>query len=213
MLTHTIQSDYTSKQKTMNEKNFGLTADEFQSLRERLQEQGDETLIKHIFESQYRNCRDLLMSKYGASYDNAHEVVMDVLLKFREDLIAGKFGYDNLVSFFKTQSWQTYVKATDKSKRLIFVDPSVSVVSEVDLKLLIEEDNIAELIEKREVMTAFRQAYCKLCERCQGLLNRHYSEDLQWKQIGQMDNKTAGSIRVEALECRKKLKTYFQDAL
>ena len=88
--------------KVLTHKNFGLTADEFERLRLRLRDNGDETLIQKVFETQYHPCRDLLMSKYGASYDNAHEVVMDVLLKFRADLMSGKLDYDNLASLFKT---------------------------------------------------------------------------------------------------------------
>jgi hypothetical protein len=208
MLTYPFPKDSKSvPMKVLNHKNFGLTAAEFETLRLRLRDKGDETLVKKIFETQYAPCRDLLMNKYGASYDNAHEVVMDVLLKFREDLIAGKLGYDNLGSLFKTQSWQNYVKSNGKSKHLVFIDPNC------DLDLQQTEDNIAQIMDNEEVMTAFRKAFARLCERCKALMNLHYSDELQWKQIGQMEQKAAGAIRVEALGCRKKLKGYFQDAL
>jgi RNA polymerase sigma factor (sigma-70 family) len=212
MLTHAFQKDYNSVPiKILNHKNFGLTAAEFENLCLRLREKGDETLIKKIFETQYRPCCELLRSKYGASSDNAHEVVMDVLLKFREDLILGKLDYDNLVSIFKTKSWQNYVKSNHKSKHLVFVNPILP--SSYDLDLQQTDDNIAQLMDNEEVMAAFRKAFAQLCERCKALMNRHYTEDLQWKQIAQMEQRNAGAVRVEALECRKKLKSYFQAAL
>jgi DNA-directed RNA polymerase specialized sigma24 family protein len=212
MLTHPLKTDYKRvPMKVLNHQNFGLTAHEFEILRLRLRDNGDETLVKKIFETQYAPCRDLLMNKYGASSDNAHEVVMDVLLKFREDLIAGKLGYDNLASLFKTQSWQNYVKSNGKSKHLVFMDPTLPTAHDLDLNPT--DDNIAQIIDNEEVMTAFRKAFARLCERCKALMNQHYSDDLQWKQIGQMEQKAAGTIRVEALACRKKLKGYFQDAL
>jgi DNA-directed RNA polymerase specialized sigma24 family protein len=212
MLTYPFQKDYKSvPMKVLTHKNFGLTADEFETLRLRLRDNGDETLVKKIFETQYAPCRDLLIHKYGASYDNAHEVVMDVLLKFREDLLSGKLNYDNLASLFKTKSWQNYVKANGKSKHLVFVDPTVPTAHDLDLNQT--DDNIAQIIDNEEVMTAFRKAFARLCERCKALMNRHYTEDLQWKQIAQMDQRTAVAVRVEALECRKKLKSYFQASL
>ncbi|MEO0042845.1 MAG: hypothetical protein RL329_2293 [Bacteroidota bacterium] len=212
MLTYPFKKDYKNvPMQVLNHKNFGLTAEEFERLRLRLRDKGDETLVKKIFETQYAPCRDLLMNKYGASSDNAHEVVMDVLLKFREDLIAGKLGYDNLVSLFKTQSWQNYVKMNDKSKHLVFIDPMLPTAHHLDLNQT--DDDIAQIIDNEEVMTAFRKAFARLCERCKALMNQHYRDDLQWKQIGQMEHKAAGSIRAEALACRKKLKGYFQEAL
>jgi RNA polymerase sigma factor (sigma-70 family) len=176
-----------------------------------LREKGDETLIKTIFETQYRDCRDLLMRKYSASPDNAHDVVMQVLLQFRTDLITGKLDYNNLVSMFKTQSWQNYVKTQDKAQKVTFLDPTQPTAYDLDLKET--DDNIAQIIENEEVMTAFRKAFAQLCVRCKTLLNRHYTDDLQWKQIGAMEHKSAGAVRVEALECRKKFKNYFQSAL
>jgi RNA polymerase sigma factor (sigma-70 family) len=212
MLTHAPKNNYTNvPMRVISDKNFGLTATEFADLLQRLREKGDETLVKTIFETQYRDCRDLLMRKYNASADNAHDVVMQVLLQFRSDLIAGKLDYNNLVSLFKTQSWQNYVKAQGKAQKIVFSDPTLPTAYDLDLKET--EDNIVQTIENEEVMMAFRKAFARLCERCKTLMNRHYSEELQWKQIGEIDNKSAGAIRVEALECRKKLKGYFQAAL
>ncbi|MEN9612458.1 MAG: hypothetical protein RLZZ628_3272 [Bacteroidota bacterium] len=212
MLTHTFKKDYNNvAMKVLTHKNFGLTAAEFETLRLRLRDKGDETLVQKIFETQYRPCRDLLISKYGASYDNAHEVVMDVLLKFREDLMLGKLNYDNLASLFKTQSWQNYVKSNDKSKYLVFIDPTLPTAHDLDLQQT--DDNIAQIMDNEEVMSAFRKAFGRLCDRCKALMNLHYTDDLQWKQVAQMEQRSSGAVRVEALECRKKLKSYFQAAL
>lgn len=212
MVVHAPKNNYVKTQmRVVTDKNFGLTATEFADLLHRLRENGDETLIKTIFETQYRDCRDLLIRKYHASPDNAHDVVMQVLLQFRAELIAGKLDYNNLVSIFKTQSWQNYVRTQEKAQKIVFSDPTIPTAYDLDLKET--DDNIAQIIENEEVMLAFRKAFARLCTRCKTLLNRHYAEDLQWKQIGEMEQKSAGAVRVEALECRKKFKNYFQAAL
>jgi RNA polymerase sigma factor (sigma-70 family) len=209
MLTYPFKKDYKSvSMKVVNPKNFGLTEAEFENGLSRLRNDGDETLIQIIFETQYSDCCDLLINKYGASPDNAHEVVMDVLLKFREDLMLHKLNYNNLASIFKTKSWQNYVKTTCKSKHLVFIDPTLP-----DFDTAQDNDNIAQVIENQEVMNAFRKAFNQLCERCKSLMNRHYTEGLQWEQIGQMDNVKSGTIRFAASKCREKLKSYFQAAL
>ena len=84
------------------------------------------------------------------------------VLKFRQDLIAGKLSFDNLSSLFKTQSWQQFVKRTDKEKRLFFSDPDAPIVqNKAD-----DSDDILDILQNVETTQTFKKAFSKLSDKC-----------------------------------------------
>ena len=207
MLTISLSNDsiHTSPMIRTKDQNFGLTESAFEELLHELREGINERLVETIFVHQYKPCRDLLINKYKASYDEAHEVVMDTLLKFRQDLIAGKLSFANLSSLFKTQSWQQFIKRTSREKRLFFDDTDdSSLQNKAD-----DSDGIVEILEDAETKQVFKVAFSKLGDKCKMILKNFYYEGLQLKQIAQMNNLSEGAVRVDATECRKKLKKYF----
>ncbi|MEN9609425.1 MAG: hypothetical protein RLZZ628_239 [Bacteroidota bacterium] len=217
----------------MEKQNFGLTENEFNQLLERLQTEGDETLIEIIFKTQYVPCRKLLMEKYHASYDNAHDVVMELLLKFRLDLIQNKLRYNNLVSFFKTAAWQQYIHVSRESKKCVFLSAleSDAVQLEDDSVLVDNALKVQEAIRIEPVIRkAYKAAYESLCAYCKKIIDVYYihnqlveeQKKLTWNDMAQMmpknecgcstknkpqkEAQTPGAMKTQANAIRKKLK-------
>jgi hypothetical protein len=177
------------RQQQLKEKNFGLSEAEFNDWLQKLKENGDETLIEKIFTAQYAPCRTFLERKYQVHYDDTHDVVMEVLLKFRTELKQGKWNYNNLSSLFKTQTWQKQIQLS-KQKKLVFMEH----FDEQQIRQLADSTAIAdELLEQKNataiqaaLLKAYTEAFESLCKYCQNLIDIYYiqnKEDKDAKKI------------------------------
>jgi hypothetical protein len=174
------------RQQQLKEKNFGLTETEFNDWLQKLKQNGDETLIEKIFTTQYVPCRTFLESKYQVHYDDTHDVVMEVLLKFRTELKQGKWNYNNLSSLFKTQTWQKHIQLSNQ-KKLVFIEyfdeqqaqqlaDSAAIADE-----LLEQQNVTAM--KKELLQAYTVAFQTLCQYCQNLMDIYYIQNQPDKDI------------------------------
>jgi hypothetical protein len=172
------------RQQQLKEKNFGLTEAEFNDLLQKLKENGDETLIEKVFTTKYEPCRTFLERKYQVHYDDTHDVVMEVLLKFRMELKEGKWDYNNLASLFKTQTWQKHIQLSTQKKLVFTADfdeqqarqlaDSAAIADE-----LLEQQSVTAM--KKELLKAYTEAFESLCKYCQNLIDIYYIQNKQDK--------------------------------
>ena len=102
--------------KSAQNKNFGLSEQEFIRLTKELKE-GKEALFEKIFLSHFEKCQQFLVVKYSVSTEVAYDITMDTLIQFRQRILLDKVSYGNLRYLFTMMASQNLIKRQQKSKR------------------------------------------------------------------------------------------------
>jgi RNA polymerase sigma factor (sigma-70 family) len=180
-------------------KNFGLSRADFDEMHEKLKT-GDESLFKRVFVKHFNDCRRYLISQCNASPDDAYDVTVETLIRFRQALIEDKIAYDNLRFLFTQMAKQIYLKWLQYGKRL----PTISLDNQADDRA---ED--ADLIFDDEMMALLDQAWQKLGTDCKKLLKSHYYDGIQLKQISASIGQSDVAVRKRKERCMETLKKHF----
>jgi DNA-directed RNA polymerase specialized sigma24 family protein len=141
-------------------KNFGLSRASFDEMREKLKA-GDESLFERVFVKHFNDCRRYLVTQCSASPDDAYDITVETLIRFRQALIEDKIGYDNLRFLFTQMAKQIYLKWLQQGKRL----PTSPIDNQADDR--IETD---EMMFDDETLGLLDTAWQKLGEKCKELL-------------------------------------------
>lgn len=179
-----------------NNKNFGLSPTQYQLLLDKLAT-GDETLFEQVFVTQFRRCTRRLMLKYSASEQDADDAVMDALLHFRKLLLAGKVAFGNLEAYFILMVQTNYLKKKTRSREYYVASMPFERAEQ-------EEETYSE-----EEYHQFARAWSALCDKCQGLLEQFYYNELAYAQIATQNDKNVSAIKQEKYRCIEKLRKLF----
>jgi RNA polymerase sigma factor (sigma-70 family) len=182
--------------------NFGLSYAGFRSLVERLKV-GDEQLFERIFVEHFRDCRQYLVYEYKVEADDAYDMTVDTIIKFRELLINDKIDYGNLRYLFTKMAKDAYFKLSAHRKRL----PQTEL-SETSAHHIADSADDAPAFDT-EQLSALQNAWVKLGDECKKLLEKHVYEGLQLKQIAEILGESDANVRKRKERCMAKLKTTF----
>ena len=176
--------------------NFNLSSEEFDQMLAALQN-GDDSLFEQIFLSHFKACCRFLEDRFQASPTDAYDASMEALLKFHKRLKAGKIRYGNLRYLFTQMAGQIYLKW----KRV----PQPQAIPD-NFDLIDEPGDRFD----RETMINFGNAWQKLCQNCQGLLQAFYYEKTPLVEIAKKTGKTDVALRKQKQRCLQQLRKHFQ---
>jgi len=180
----------------MNDKNFGLSEEEFTSLAADLRK-GKEDIFEKIFLSQFDNSLKFLMSKYKVQRETGYDICMDSLIYFRELLVADKLKYGNLRALFNQISYQKYLKHLKKASK-------TKITSEVP------EVEVENVEEQEENLSLLNKAWAKLGLECKQILKGFYYNNQKLYDIAEELNKTPAATRKQKERCINVLRSNFK---
>lgn len=185
-----------AEKKGAQEKNFGLSAEEFAELLYSLRE-GDNRLYERIFLRHFEECRYYLCIYDGATPEEAYDIVMEVMLRFHDLLLAGKVKYGNLRYLFTLMAHQDYARAKKGGNYLRELSPEFQELSEEKVDFSEEEYDI--------LYRAFRS----LGRNCRKLLEAFYFTRQNLKQVAEDEGRSATAVRKQKSRCMAKLRQNF----
>lgn len=179
--------------------NFGLKKADFDQLVSDLQ-RGNEKLFETIFIQHFDSCRSYLMRECSAQADDAYDVTVETIIRFRQMLIDNKVQYGNLRFYFTKMAKDAYLKIIAQNKKL----PTGELVEN-------EADRAEESTEAfdEEQVAALDKSWKALGDECKNLLRQHIQEGVQLKEIAQAIEQSEVNMRKRKERCMAKLKTLF----
>lgn len=181
--------------------NFGLKKADFDQLVSDLQG-GNEKLFETIFVQHFESCRSYLMRECSAQSDDAYDVTVETIIKFRQMLVENKIQYGNLRFYFTKMAKDAYLKIIAKNKKM----PVGELVEN-------EADRAEESTEAfdEEQTIALEKSWAQLGDDCRNLLRQHIQEGFQLKEIAQAMAQSEVNMRKRKERCMTKLKSLFFD--
>jgi RNA polymerase sigma factor (sigma-70 family) len=181
---------------TAQEKNFGLTESEFNSLLARLKE-GDQRLFEEVFFVHFEDCMSYLKRKDRATHEAAYDATMDAYLHFRTLLIAKKVSYGNLRYLLTRMARQHYQRRQKRGQIFTELPDYVGELAEEEADISTED---YELLSR---------AFKSLGRNCRELLKAFYYARRNLKDIAREEGRSAPAVRKQKSRCVETLKRYF----
>lgn len=185
------------EKKAYNQKNFGLSFEEFEDLVEELRK-GNESLFETTFLRHFEMAMNYLKSKLSADRDNAYDVTMNVMLEFRSRLIEGKVKYGNLQFIFTKMCSQRYMRMMGKK---LDVDEYTYINKHEDKPI---DEETFQLLDK---------SIEKMGDACKKIIHDIYYKKLNYKDLEQKYDKSSSSLRKQKERCITKLKMLLRQSL
>ena len=179
--------------------NFGLKKADFDQLVGDLQG-GNEKLFETIFVQHFDSCRSYLMRECNAPSDDAYDVTLETIIKFREMLVNNKIQYGNLRFYFTKMAKDAYLKIIAKNKRMPVGELLENEADRADESTQAFDD---------EQVAAHDKSWAQLGEDCKNLLRQNIQEGFQLKEIAQSLEQAEANIRKRKERCMTKLKSIF----
>ena len=179
--------------------NFGLKKNDFDQLVSDLQG-GNEKLFETIFVQHFDSCRSYLMRECSAPTDDAYDVTVETIIKFRQMLVDGKIQYGNLRFYFTKMAKDAYLKIIAKNKKMPVGELLENEADRADESTQSFDD---------EQVAALDKSWKQLGEDCKNLLRQHIQEGFQLKEIAQSLDQSEVNIRKRKERCMTKLKSIF----
>jgi RNA polymerase sigma factor (sigma-70 family) len=179
--------------------NFGLKKADFDQLVSDLQG-GNEKLFETIFVQHFESCRSYLMRECSAQSDDAYDITVETIIRFRQMLVESKIQYGNLRFYFTKMAKDAYLKIIAKNKKMPVGE---LVENEAD-----RADEITEAFDEEQVF-ALDKSWKLLSEDCRNLLRQHIQEGIQLKEIAQAIEQSEANMRKRKERCMAKLKSIF----
>jgi len=177
-------------------KNFGLSAEEFDDLLEGLK-QGNNRLYEQIFLRHFEECRYYLCFYNDATPEEAYDIVMEVMLRFNDLLIAGKVKYGNLRYLFTLMAHQDFARSRKGANRYKELKPELLELPDEKIDFSQQEYDI--------LYRAFRS----LGHDCRDLLETFYFTRRNLKEVAEDQGRTATAVRKQKSRCVAKLRKHF----
>jgi RNA polymerase sigma factor (sigma-70 family) len=181
--------------------NFGLQKADFDQLVSDLQ-RGNEKLFETIFVQHFDSCRSYLVRECAAPTDDAYDVTVETIIKFRQMLVEGKIQYGNLRFYFTKMAKDAYLKIIAKNKKM--------PVGNLDENASDFVDETTESFDDEQV-SALDKSWLLLGDDCKNLLRQHIQEGVQLKEIAQNLEQSEANMRKRKERCMAKLKAIFFD--
>ncbi|MEO0731799.1 MAG: hypothetical protein AAFZ52_03120 [Bacteroidota bacterium] len=175
-------------------KNFDLEPADFHTLVADLRE-GDHRLFERVFLHHFADCCGYLHHADGATEDEATNVVMDTLLRFRELLVAGKLHYGNLRFLFTRMARQ---ELTRRRRHLHRVEMALEGHHRWQEHTFTEEE-----------YAALKRAFRLLGVSCRQLLIKFYYQNRSLNAIAAEENRQAAAVRKQKSRCVTRLRKFF----
>ena len=179
--------------------NFGLKKADFDQLVSDLQG-GNEKLFETIFVQHFESCRSYLMRECSAQSDDAYDITVETIIRFRQMLVESKIQYGNLRFYFTKMAKDAYLKIIAKNKKMPVGE---LVENEAD-----RADEATEAFDEEQV-SALDKSWKLLGEDCRNLLRQHIQEGIQLKEIAQAIEQSEANMRKRKERCMAKLKSIF----
>ncbi len=193
--THTMTESTHS-----TEKNFGLSEAQFEDMLHSL-EQGDEALFERVFVKQYWKMVRRLQASHRAEQADAEDAVMEGLLGFRNILIARKVTWGNLEAYLNRIIVTDFQKKQKRNRETPVESFAENLAADDDAGFSTEE------------LAAFKKAWDSLCDKCSGILQRFYYEELPHFQIAELLGKSPEAVKQDKHRCIQKLRKHFFQSL
>jgi RNA polymerase sigma factor (sigma-70 family) len=181
--------------------NFGLKKADFDQLVSDLQG-GNEKLFETIFVQHFDSCRSYLMRECSAQADDAYDVTVETIIKFRQMLVENKIQYGNLRFYFTKMAKDAYLKIIAKNKKM--------PIGELDDNASDFADEATESFDDDQV-SALDKSWQLLGDDCKNLLRQNVQEGVQLKEIAQNLEQSEANMRKRKERCMAKLKAIFFD--
>lgn len=178
------------------QKNYGLSREAFEELRDALAD-GNRQLLERVFLAHFKNCMDYLMTHDQVTKLEAYDATMAAMLRFSELLIAGKIEYGNLRYLFTLMARQSY-QATVRRQRIFTELPASAVCLADELPEFPDEE-----------FSIMARSFKLLGADCQELLKKFYYGNLTLKEIAEQQSRPATAVRKQKSRCVERLKKYF----
>ena len=179
--------------------NFGLKKADFDQLVSDLLG-GNEKLFETIFVQHFESCRSYLMRECSAQSDDAYDITVETIIRFRQMLVESKIQYGNLRFYFTKMAKDAYLKIIAKNKKMPVGE---LVENEAD-----RADEATEAFDEEQV-SALDKSWKLLGEDCRNLLRQHIQEGIQLKEIAQAIEQSEANMRKRKERCMAKLKSIF----
>ncbi|MEM1136614.1 MAG: hypothetical protein AAGI07_12315 [Bacteroidota bacterium] len=179
----------------MNDKNFGLSIEEFEKMVIDLKK-NDTNFFEKVFLNQFKETMRYLQKEYSALHEDAYDATMDALIDFRKRFVEGKLQYGNLRFLFTKCASQVYFKNKKGNT-------NAELTQEIDREME-EEDG------REEEISWLGEAWELLGVSCKELLKWHYYGKMKLAEIAEQQEKPAAAIRKQKERCVKQLKELFR---
>lgn len=180
---------------TKDNRNFGLSQEEFDALAEKLT-CGDEALFETIFLNHFDTCMSRLRS-YTVTREQAYDSVMWAMLRMRQMLLEQKVAYGNLESYVVRMAVNHYLKKQTRSK-------------EIPMEVLPEVATETEPIFDEDMLGILEKAWAQMGEKCQLLLKGFYYDKIELKHLTVLlDDSSEANTRKRKERCINGLRKLF----
>jgi len=180
-----------------SKQNFDLSESQFEELLQEMQN-GNEILFEQTFLAHFEYAMKYLMNKHKASRDNAYDVVMNVMIEFRNRLLDGKIRYGNLSFMFSQMCTQRYRR---------------QMGHKLDVEDYTYQSSIEETTIDEETFEALDSALEKLGENCQKIIKDVYFNKKSFKDLAKAYDTAAATLRKQKERCITKLKMLLRQKL
>ena len=183
----------------------------FQQLKEQIVN-SDPKGLKWVFEECGQYCVKTLVKKTNCSYDDAEDILMEAMISFRNNMMAGKIEYiSSIRSYIYSTCWNKWMDLYRAKQRwnreMDNVERNYYSVIQESSDLLVkkeEEISMAERVKKQIAVT--QSALKALKEKCQKILTYYYVESRSMEEIADlMSFSSANVAKVSKHRCYKKL--------
>ena len=181
-------------------RNFGLTEEEFLQYAANTKN-GDESLFLHISNIHFKQCISYLKIKFKVSEDDAYDICLDTMLKFRDKILKDKLKYGNLSYLYTRMASNVFLDRIRMSNK---VEQAIDFFNDDDGSYKLNEDQFIDILE---------QSMEKLDPENKELLESIYYEDNDIHEIGKEMNISYPALRKRKQRMLEKLKTIFCEHL
>jgi len=181
-------------------RNFGLTEEVFLQYASKTKE-GDESLFLHISNVHFEPCISYLKIKFKVNEDDAYDICLDTMLKFREKILKDKLKYGNLSYLYTRMASNVFLDRVKMSNK---VEQAIDFFQTDDESYKLNEDQFIEILD---------ESINKLDPENKELLDRIYFEDVEIHEISKKMNISYPAFRKRKQRMLEKLKSIFSEQL
>lgn len=193
-----MKAVWTSGDIDLLDKNFGLTATEFEQMVEQLHAGNDE-IYRQVFLTHFNYCMSYLKKQFNVSHEDAYDATMDAMLEFCHRIRAGKVKYGNLRYLFTRISGQCLSREKRERTAGREEEPFAEMTEQVDVNT--------------EALEGFSAVWNRFGEPCKTLLYRFYYDRTSLKSISIELNRSEAAIRKQKQRCLEKLQALVSNQL
>ena len=183
--------------------NFNLTQNDYDALCLAAQRQ-DERAFNQLYLNFHKKVRNTVMKIFTADFVEAQAATNMAFAKlYRKMRMNEAPTFDKLESYVITIAKNEYL-GRNESKTMVEITENTVV-----------GHTLPQVMVSHEQLDLLKLGMTYLCDKCRGLLTKHYVEGYSYKEIAEdfselFQIKNEDAAKTKANECRQKLKTYIK---